>query len=311
MSQTFRPAARLVPLVMLLAGCTPPAGPPPLGDGPVKVTVTTSILADAVRQVGGDRAAVTALMPPGSDPHSYVPTAADAEALAGANLVLFHGLHLEGKMTDLLEHSATTRARAVAAALDPGEVRTVDGNAPDPHVWFDVTLWKKCVGRAADELAAIDPAHAGEYQANFARYGGELDALDADIRARVDSLPKSRRVLVTSHDAFGYFGRAYDFEVRGLQGVSTAFETGSGDVSELARFIKGRDLPAIFAETSTLPNGLRKVLESTPGVKLVGVGALEADALYTDSVGAPGTPTGTYAGAVRHNVNVLVKYLKP
>ena len=290
----------------LVAGCQPPGGPGRTSGGPIRVVATTSIVADLAREVGGPTVEVITLMPAGTDPHNYSPAAGDADRLGSADLVLFSGLHLEGKMTDLLEHSTTTRAVAVTRDLPTSDLRTVDGGtATDPHVWFDVALWAKCVPVVRDEFSAIDPAHAADYAHNAATYGQTLAALDAEVRQHVGTIPPAQRRLVTSHDAFGYFARAYGFEVRGLQGISTAFATGSRDLTDLAAYIRDNRVPAIFTETSTPTRGLKSVLESVPGVKLVG----EGDALYSDSLGQPGTPAGTYVGMVRHNARVLVKYL--
>lgn len=299
---------RLVwPLLLALAsGCTPPLGPPLVNSGPLKVATTTSIIADAVREIGGPAVEVTALMPPGTDPHNYVPATGDANTLAGAHVVFFNGLHLEGKMTELLADSRTIRAVAVTRTITPADLRTVDGGgATDPHVWFDVQLWMRCVEVIRDELCAVDPNRADTFRANAAAYLASLKTLHAEVARKAAALPADRRVLVTSHDAFGYFARAYGFEVRGLQGVSTAAQTGPRDVTDLVAFIRDKQVPAIFTETSVPARGLEKVLEQTPGVKLVG----DAEALYSDSLGPVGSPGATYPGMVRHNIDTLVKYL--
>lgn len=299
-------------LAVTAAGCLMPAGPGPAG-GAVRVTATTSLIGDAVREVGGPHVAVTVLMPPGTDPHTYQPTAADAVALAGADLLLFNGLHLEGKMADLLARNpGGGRAAAVTARLSPAELRPADGGdgAHDPHVWFDVSLWMRCVGVVRDELIAADPPRAADYRANADRYLRSLGELDAEVRARANALPPARRVLVTSHDAFGYFGRAYGFEVRGLQGVSTAAGVSTKDVDGLAAFLADRGVPAVFAESSVPDKGLKKVLDAARDrsgreVKLVGGDG----ALFSDSLAPPGEPAGTYAGMVRHNIDTICKAL--
>ncbi|HET6572817.1 MAG TPA: zinc ABC transporter substrate-binding protein [Fimbriiglobus sp.] len=306
---------------LLLAGGTGLApvgcaggGPGPIGNGPVQVTVTTSVIADTVRQVGGSHVRVTALMGPGVDPHTYLPSPSDAVALASAHIVFFNGLHLEGKMTQLLEENqaGTARAVPVSRAIDPARLRHADSadGAHDPHVWFDVRLWMTCVEVVRDELSALDPARAADYRANADRYLKELDALDREVREKAAKLPSDRRVLVTSHDAFGYFGRAYGFEVHGLQGVSTAAATGTRDISDLATFLGRRQIPAVFCETSVPSKGLESVLNSVRNkyqreVRLVG----GADALYSDALGEPGTPGESYVGMVRHNIDVIVRAL--
>lgn len=303
-------------LVFITIGCAGPQPIKPIGDGPVQVVATTSMIADAVKRIGGSHVDVVALMGPGIDPHTYLPTPGDAEALASAHVIFFNGLHLEGKMTQLLEENrGGTRAVAVTSRLDAAtQLRTVDtaDGVHDPHVWFDVALWMKCVEVVRDELAVADPPRAADYQSNAADYLAELAQLDAEVRAKAATLTPSRRVLVTSHDAFGYFGAAYGFEVRGLQGVSTAASTSTKDVDELATFLGERGVPAVFCETSVLPKGLEKVLDTVRlkygrSVRLVG----EGDALYSDALGEPGTPGATYPGMVRHNIDVIVRNLSP
>jgi manganese/zinc/iron transport system substrate-binding protein len=302
-------------LLMFLAGCL--AVGTLAGCGPKQpaadVLVTTSIIGDAAERIAGGAVRVEVLMGPGTDPHRYQPTAGDLGRLSSARLVLFNGLHLEGKMTEHLEHAPGGRAVAVTRDL-PGEKllsAAVDGGEHDPHVWFDVALWKTCVGTIRDAMVEKFPDHADTFRANAAKYLLELDALDREVKTKADSLPKEKRVLVTSHDAFGYFARAYGFEVQGLQGVSTGAESGTARVSELARYIAERKVPALFTETSVPERGLQQVLDAVTQqhqwqVKLVG----DDEALFSDSLGAPGTPGGTYAGTVRHNIDVIVKHLK-
>lgn len=291
------------------AGCGT-GGPPEFREPPVKVVCTTTIVADLVKRVGGDRVAVESLMGPGVDPHGYIPTAGDRARLEGAHLVFFNGLHLEGKMTDTFEKSRRRfRAFAVTRDIPETDLRAADtdGGPHDPHVWFDVKLWARTIDPVRAELTNLDPAGAATYAANADAYRGELDRLDAEVRAAVAALGTERRFLVTGHDAFGYFGRAYGFEVRGLQGVSTASEVGTGDRDRLTEFLGTRRIPAVFTETSIDDKGLRAVLDDTRGryghtVRLVG----GDDALYSDALGPAGSPGGTYVGMVRHNVGVIV-----
>ena len=301
-------------------GCRESAGPGPVGAGPLKVVATTSIIADAVRNVGGDHVAVTTLMPAGTDPHNYLPTSADTETFAGAHLILSNGLHLEGKMSSQLEGRTVPNQRAatVSSQLDHAtQVLKVDGGAEDPHVWFDVKLWMNCAITIKEELRRSDPAHAAAYEANLTRYLGELDALDVEVRAKAAKLTAAlgaKPVLITSHDAFVYFSKAYGFEVHGLQGVSTASATSSRDTESLVTLIGERGITAIFTETSVPPRGLKKVLDDVKQkyprlgpVRLV----VGDDALYSDSLGAAGTPGATYVGMVRHNIDTIAKYLQP
>jgi manganese/zinc/iron transport system substrate-binding protein len=300
-------------LAVALTGCSS-GGPPAFEGPPVRVTCTTTIVADVVQHVGGDRVVVQTIMGPGVDPHRYQPAPSDIRKLESAHLVFFNGLHLEGKMTDTFEKpSGRIRGFAVTRGIPLDQLRQAEPGSEvqlDPHVWFDVKLWMKSVECVRDELSSLDPEGAAIYRRNADAYLHELGALDAEIRARLLNVPTGKRVLVTSHDAFGYFGRAYGYEVRGLQGVSTASETGSADVQALASFLGKQRIPAVFTETSTPEGGLLKVLEACRRdykheVKLVG----GDHALFSDALGEPGTPGGTYPGMIRHNVKVIVEAL--
>ncbi len=279
----------------------------------MRVVCTTTIVADVVKRVGGDRVLVDMLMGPGIDPHNYKPLPSDRARLEGAHLVFFNGLHLEGKMVDLLEKSeGRYRAFAVTRTIDPALLRSaeIDGGHHDPHVWFDVKLWSQTIGVVRDELSALDPEGAAYYQQNAAAYLAELEALDAEVRSLLNTIPKEKRILVTSHDAFGYFGRAYDFDVRGLQGVSTASETGTKGRQELAAFLGTHKVPAVFTETSVPSDGLKAVLDTVQAdhghsIKLIG----GEQALYSDALGEANSAGGTYRGMILHNANVIVDAL--
>jgi manganese/zinc/iron transport system substrate-binding protein len=256
---------------------------------------------------------IETLMGPGVDPHKYLPTAGDKAKLEHAHLVFFNGLHLEGKMVDTFEKGKDRyRAYAVTRDLDHARLRKaeIDGGEHDPHVWFDVKLWMQTVNVVRDELTSLDPDGGDTYRANALAYLTELEALDAEVREVLNRVPKEKRILVTSHDAFGYFGRAYGFEVRGLQGVSTASETGTKDTKELADLLGKNRIPAVFTETSVPPEGLKSVLETCRKdwkheVTLIG----GDDALYSDALGEPNSPGGTYPGMIRHNTKVITEAL--
>jgi manganese/zinc/iron transport system substrate-binding protein len=266
-----------------------------------------------VKRVGGDRVQIETLMGPGVDPHKYISELPDLKKLNNAHLVFFSGLHLEGKMADLFEKNQSRwRAHAVTSTIPHDQLRKadVDGGEHDPHVWFDVPLWKHAIEVVRDSLIQLDAAGADTYRENAGAYLKELDDLDKEIRAKLDTVPKDRRVLVTSHDAFEYFGRAYGFEVIGLQGVSTASELGTARRAQLATTIGQRKIPAVFTETSVPPVGLQGVLDDVKrdyqyDVKLVG----GDNALYSDALGEPGSPGATYPGMIRHNVAVIVEAL--
>ena len=289
----------------MMIGCQP---------GKRRVVATTSIIAETARRIAGDRVEVEALMGAGVDPHRYQPSPSDLTKLGSASLVLYNGLHLEGKMTEVLENSGRFKGIAVTRDLDPKtQLRRADGEGElDPHVWFDVKLWRRCTETIRDALIEAFPDGSEVFRTNAAEYLAELDALDGELRDILKSVPAERRVLITSHDAFGYFGAAYGFEVFGLQGVSTSAESGSKDVSLLAKLIGERGVPAVFTETSVPPAGLQAVRTAVRDrfrrdITFVGDG----EALYSDALGEPGSDGATYAGMVRHNARILAKYLAP
>ncbi len=298
--------------VVALSACGPAGGAATgdLADREVRVVATTSMLADLAREVGGDRVDVDGLMGPGIDPHLYRPRESDVARLVGADVVLYNGLELEGKMGEVLEQ---VEGRGIVAEpvaeiigpdllLAPAEFK---GN-PDPHVWMDVALWRQVAGSVADVLAALDPTHAEAYAANAQAYQARLDSLDGWVRQQVERVPADRRVLVTAHDAFNYFGRAYGFEVKGLQGISTATEAGTADVRDLAVFVAERRIPAMFVETSVSQRSIEAVLQA---VQARGFDVRIGGSLFSDALGDAGTPEGTYEGMIRHNVSTIVSGL--
>ena len=300
--------ARIIVLIFTMfaiVGC----GPKPSAS----IVATTSIIEDAAKRISGGHIPVECLMGPGVDPHKFQPSASDIGKLASAKIVFYNGLHLEGKMVDLLEKPNPNRkAVAVTRTLDTQELHhaDIDGGAHDPHVWFDIKLWMKCVSVIRDEMCELDPPHADDFRKNAAEYLKELEALDAEVREKAAKLPENRRVLVTSHDAFGYFGTAYGFDVRGLQGASTATESGIGQVQDLVTFLGENKIPAVFTETSVPEAGLKKVIEGVKDkyafeVKIVG----DDEALYSDALGERNSTGGTYPGMIRHNIDVITKNL--
>jgi manganese/zinc/iron transport system substrate-binding protein len=301
----------LLPLVAaLVAGCGPDASTSrPIAERPVRVVATTSMVADLAREVGGDRVEVVGLMGPGVDPHLYNASEGDVGRMAAADLILYNGLHLEGKMVDVLDRMEG-RAAAVTAGIDRSRLVAppeYEGNY-DPHVWMDVSMWKEAAGTIADRLAALDSAHAEGYRQRAAAYRAELDSLDGWVRAEVDRVPPAQRVLVTAHDAFGYFGRAYGFDVRGLQGISTAAEAGTADVQRLARFVAEREIPALFIESSVSPRSIEAVRAA---VRAQGHEVEIGGNLFSDALGGTGSGAETYEGMIRHNVGTIVGALAP
>ncbi|MBI2485426.1 MAG: zinc ABC transporter substrate-binding protein [Deltaproteobacteria bacterium] len=237
-------------------------------------------------------------------------SAGDARLLAQADIIFYNGLHLEGKMSDLFEQMRKRGINTIAVTdgidrsllLTPPEF---EGNY-DPHVWFDVTLWMKAVEKVRNELIKMDPDNSDVYRENAETYLKELAELHKYVKAQEESMLKEKRVLITAHDAFNYFGRAYGFEVRGLQGISTATEVGTADVQDLANFIVVRKIPAIFVESS-VPQRYIEAVQAA--VKAKGFDVKIGGELFSDAMGNPGTPEGTYIGMVRHNINTIVNAL--
>lgn len=277
--------------------------------GIFSIVCTTGIVADAVKRVAGDRARVESLMGPGVDPHLYHARESDVQRLASADLIFYNGLHLEGKMGQLFERmAASASVVAVTDGIERSRLRAspVEG-AYDPHIWFEVSLWMRCVEMIREALIARDPEHAAEYRANAAAFLQELADLDAYIRKRVAQVPERRRVLITAHDAFSYFGRAYGFTIVSLQGISTDSEIGTGDVVRVVEYIVQHDIPAMFAEAS-LPK--RAVEAVQRAVEFKGKRVALGPELYSDTLGEPGTAQETYLGMVRSVVDRIVDALQ-
>jgi manganese/zinc/iron transport system substrate-binding protein len=298
--------------LLVLSGCagTDPALAGDIAARKIRVVATTGMVADLVQRVGGDRVSVHALMGPGVDPHLYRAKASDVEAMQRADIIFYSGLHLEGKMVELFEKMALRRPTvAVTRAIPPERLRKpiqFEGNY-DPHVWFDVAIWRYTVDVVAQELSALDPGSASTYRANAERYRTELHQLDTFVREQIATIPSERRVLITAHDAFGYFGISYGVEVRGLQGTSTASEAGAAEVRDLAGFIVERNIKAIFVESS-VP---RRTIEAVQAaVAARGYSVTIGGQLYSDALGEAGTPEGTYIGMVEYNVRAIVSALK-
>jgi manganese/zinc/iron transport system substrate-binding protein len=276
----------------------------------LNVLATTGMIADMVSVIGGDNVTVKGLMGPGVDPHLYKASAGDVALLSKADVIFYNGLHLEGKMAEIFEQMNKRGIDTVAVAdginrddlLAPPEFK---GNY-DPHIWFDVDLWSDTVGTVKEKLVEIDPQNTEEYNQNAEAYLEELSELNEYVQQRANSLPKDKRVLITAHDAFNYFGRGYGFEVKGLQGISTESEAGTADVQGLAAIIVERRIPAIFVESSVPPRYIEAVQAA---VKSKGFDVKVGGELFSDAMGNPGTPEGNYLGMVRHNINTIVDAL--
>lgn len=296
---------------LLLAGCGGGGGESPAGaKGPIHVVATTGIIADVAQRIAGPHARVEALMGPGVDPHLYKASESDVRRLSEADLVLYNGLHLEGKMGDILTKMARTRPVVAVTEEIPQDLLREPPEflgQYDPHVWFDVSMWAKTLGPITHELSALDPEHAKEFEANAAALGKELDELDAWVKAQILTIPEPHRILVTAHDAFGYFGRRYGMQVVGIQGISTLSEAGLKDVDRVVSLVVDQKVPAIFIESSVPRRSIEAVQAA---VRSRGHEAAIGGQLYSDSLGAAGSPAGTYPGMVRANVATIVNALQ-
>jgi manganese/zinc/iron transport system substrate-binding protein len=303
----MKPFPLLYLLVFALVGCTGPRLPSTTGGGKtLKVVCTTGMLADVTQKLLGSNGTVTALMGPGVDPHLYKATASDVTALQSADVVFYNGLHLEGKMVEIFHALQGSGRKVVGAAegIDRSRLRFIKAGDtyPDPHIWFDVALWSEVVDPIARTLSEVDSAHAAEYGQRAAALKREMQELHGWCKSELARIPPERRILVTSHDAFGYFGRAYDVEVVALQGISTVSEASTSDVTALVDYLKKRKIPAIFVESS-VPKATMERVSTDAGVQIGGE-------LFSDAMGPAGTEEGTYPGMIRYNVGLIVRGLK-
>jgi manganese/zinc/iron transport system substrate-binding protein len=277
-------------------------------DGKLQIITTTGMIQDIVQNITGDKANVVALMGSGVDPHLYKATANDLTRLGDADVIFYNGLHLEGKMADVFEKLNKRKPTlAVTDGIDEGQFRMISETQHDPHIWFDVKLWAKAAEFASKKLQEIDKPNAEYYKTNTQKYLLKLDSLDKWVRQEILKVPAEQRVLITAHDAFGYFGRAYGVEVIGLQGISTVSEFGVQDVVKLVDLINQRKIKAIFVESSVPKRSIEAVIM---GAKERGGNVSIGGQLYSDAMGAKGTPEGTYIGMVSANVQIIVNALK-
>lgn len=283
----------------------------------LRVVTTSTMVTDMVKTIGGERVYVYGVMGPGVDPHSYQVVSSDSVALKKAQLVFYSGLHLEGKMQDALEQRAKKKGDTFAVTDGIPKEKLLQPQEDfvgyhDPHVWGDPSIWVHCIDVVVNALSEADPEGAEGYAERAAQYRNELLALNQWVKGRIAELPESQRVVVTSHDAFFYFGKAFGLEVRGLQGVSTNSESGLKDRAELVDFIKQRGLRMIFPESSVNAKGITAVA-SEAGVQV------SHHELFSDAMGEPGDMVelhgerydrGLYTGMIKHNVNTVVDGLK-
>jgi manganese/zinc/iron transport system substrate-binding protein len=297
-------------LGMLGAAAWLAGAPPSPAAEPLDVVATTGMVADVARNLAGPHAEVSQLMGEGVDPHLYKATRSDVTRMLRADLVLYNGLLLEGKLTDALVRVAGSGrpVRAVTELVDesfllePPEFQGLF----DPHLWMDPSAWASTIDVVRDALIELDPDHAQDYRANADAYRAALEQLDAYAMRILATVPPERRVLITAHDAFNYLGRRYDFEVQGIQGISTESEAGLRRVEQLVDLLVERQIPAVFVETTIPARGVQALIA---GAADRGHEVAIGGALYSDAMGPPGSYEGTYIGMIDHNVTTIAQAL--
>ncbi len=281
-------------------------------NGKLNVVTTTTMITDILKNIGGTHINLEGLMGSGVDPHLYKASEGDVSKLFNADVIFYNGLHLEGKLVDVFQKMARnnkTTQVALADALDSKHLISSEYFASnyDPHVWFNIQYFKQFANTVTKTLTQTDPKNKTYYISNNTDYQKQLDLLETEVLKKINTLPQDKRVLVTAHDAFNYFGENYNFEVVGLQGLSTATEAGVQDVQNLATFIIEKNIKAIFIETS-VPKRTIEALKAA--VKSKGHDVIIGGTLYSDALGNKGTIEGTYIGMFKHNVNTIVNALK-
>ncbi len=278
--------------------------------GGLNIVATTGMVADITRHVVGEHGDVVALMGEGVDPHLYKPTASDARKIMNSDMIFYSGLLLEGRMTDTFLKAArmgktvfpVTELIEETYLLEPPEF---EGHW-DPHVWMDVSAWSRAVEAVATALCEQDQEHCDEYKANAKQYNEQLAKLHSYAVSSISSIPKEQRVLITAHDAFNYFGRAYGIEVVGIQGLSTESEAGIEDVNRLVNMIVEKGITAVFVETSVSDRNVKALIE---GAKSKGHEVTIGGRLFSDAMGKTDTYEGTYIGMIDHNITTITKAL--
>ncbi len=279
-------------------------------DKPVEIVTTTAQIGDITKNIGGELVEVNSLMGPGVDPHLYKAVQGDIQNMTSADIIFYNGLHLEGQMGEIFEEMKKEKPTIPVAERIPEDKLLADPDSPDvsdPHVWFDINLWKYAAEAVRDGLIELDPSNEETYVKNTEAYLEELDKLNEYAMDRFEEIPEESRVLVTAHDAFNYFGEAYGFEVLGLQGLSTESDYGVNDIQRIIDVLVKRNIKGVFVESSVSERSINAVVE---GAKEEGHDVSIGGELYSDAMGEEGTEEGTYIGMFRHNVETIVESLK-
>ncbi|WP_341323799.1 zinc ABC transporter substrate-binding protein [Solibacillus sp. FSL H8-0523] len=300
----------LAALTLMLAACNEDEAKNANADKEGNVVATTGQIADAVKVISGEKLNVTTLMGPGVDPHLYKATQGDMTTLENAEVIFYNGLHLEGQLQDIFDQMGKDKTVFAAAEVLKDEQLLVDeedASLNDPHVWFDIMLWKEVVDGIGDTLVEEYPEYKKDFEKNEQDYLAKLDELAAYAKERVAEIPQEQRILVTAHDAFNYFGESLGFDVSGLQGLSTESEYGVKDVEDMVTYLVENNIKAIFVESSVSDKAMNAVIE---GAKEKGHTVIIGGELFSDAMGAEGTEEGTYLGMYKHNINTIVDSLK-
>ncbi len=274
-------------------------------DAPLKVVVTTNIIEDLVTQIGGDKIQLSALMQAGIDPHYYRATFGDMRLLARADAVFYNGLELEGRMQNVFDNLSAIKPVFALSDAFPNPI--FEQGVADPHIWLDVSIWRLAAHYVRSQLSQLRPQHDAYFLQRWQSYDQQLAELDEWIKQQLQAIPRTQRVLISAHDAFGYYGAAYDIEVMGLQGINTTAEYGLKDINQLKQIIKSRQIKAVFIE-STLPK--RSIQALIAGIEAEGGHLTLGGELYTDSLGEADSPASNYIAMMRHNTRTLVEALK-
>ena len=294
-------------LLLFIIGC---GGKEINTSGKLRVVATTGMIGDAVLNIAKDKVELTTLMGPGVDPHLYKTTKGDLDLLHNADIVFYNGLHLEAKMAEILQKMGASKTTiAVGEGIEDSLLHFPEQfeGFPDPHIWFDIMLWTQAVEQVSNVIQEKDSINADFYKKNAALYIDTLLELHKNVKEQINQIPKEQRVLITAHDAFGYFGDAYDIEVKGLQGISTVTEAGLHDVTQMVDMLVNRNIKAVFVESSVSQKAINSVVE---GCKSRDHQIIIGGELFSDAMGQPDSPEGTYLGMVRHNVEAIVSSLK-
>lgn len=295
----------LAALALVATACSTDAGGADSKDGEGTINIVTTIaqIADPLAVIGGDKVKVTSLMGPGVDPHLYNATQGDIRKLEQADAVFYNGLHLEANMVRVFNEIGKNKTvLAIGETIPEDRLLRDEGGAIDPHIWFDIDLWQLAIEAAVESLKTMAPEHADAFESNKTRYFAELASLKHDSSEKLAQIEQQKRLLVTAHDAFGYFGRMHDIQVIGLQGLSTEDEVGLSDIEDTIDLLLQHQVPAVFVESSINPDTIHAVIE---GAKKMGLNVQLGGQLYSDAMGDADTPEGTYIGMYRHNVDTI------